>query len=594
MERIILRHLKGSKASQLEEFPLAQAKEITIGRDPASSVRFDNDRDDLVGRQHARLQQDPSDPYRFTVTDLNSRNGTYLNKLRVVGQMPLNPGDIVQLGAGGPELQFDIDPLPPHLMKTTRLAGVGSASAAPVLPETRVGDAPMAAPASDAALRPGIGKATVQRLISETKSETRRNMMIGAAAALVLVSGGAALMVRQSRSNTDALKGQVALQGAQVATKIDSLQKITKGIDDKTQALTPTQIATANTPAVVKIEISWKLVYRQTGQQVWHMYVPNRIKDNAGHLHPIIDDGRQRIPAYVVVGDQKLEPALTVDEREGGLPIGSTTGGSGFVVTNDGFILTNRHVAATWRTIYGFDQSASRGVIVTPDGKIVMEGGAPVIVNEPPNNWVPSETKQAGPKQLVANGVAREDPFQPRLEYLYVFFPNNTTPVEATLQRTSDRHDVALIKVAVPQSLPKVELFDNYDKIQPGDAAIVMGYPAIASYTVSVIKSRDMFNRETDVRVVPDPTVSVGNVGKVVRGMDFATNGQDFKVSGSGDTYQLTINSTGGGNSGGPMFDDHGRVVGIFFAGRRMDAQITFAVPIRYGLELMTVTPNVR
>ncbi len=110
MERVVLRHLKGSKASQLEEFPLHEFVELTIGRDPASEIRFDPEKDDLVGRQHARISRDKGDPYRFKLQDLNSRNGTFLNKLRVVGEMPLQPGDVIQLGAGGPELQFDLDP----------------------------------------------------------------------------------------------------------------------------------------------------------------------------------------------------------------------------------------------------------------------------------------------------------------------------------------------------------------------------------------------------------------------------------------------------------------------------------------------------
>ena len=41
MERVILRHLRGSKASQLEEFPLQQFVELTIGRDPTAGIRFD-------------------------------------------------------------------------------------------------------------------------------------------------------------------------------------------------------------------------------------------------------------------------------------------------------------------------------------------------------------------------------------------------------------------------------------------------------------------------------------------------------------------------------------------------------------------------
>ncbi|MGH7712202.1 MAG: FHA domain-containing protein, partial [Gemmatimonadaceae bacterium] len=90
--------------------------------------------DDLVGRQHARLARDPNDKYRFSVTDLNSRNGTYVNKKRVIGQMWLAPGDVLQLGAGGPEIQFDIDPLPPHLVTATRMGTSGAG-----MLETRVG-----------------------------------------------------------------------------------------------------------------------------------------------------------------------------------------------------------------------------------------------------------------------------------------------------------------------------------------------------------------------------------------------------------------------------------------------------------------------
>jgi S1-C subfamily serine protease len=62
----------------------------------------------------------------------------------------------------------------------------------------------------------------------------------------------------------------------------------------------------------------------------------------------------------------------------------------------------------------------------------------------------------------------------------------------------------------------------------------------------------------------------------------------------AGDYYQLTINSTGGGNSGGPMFDDQGKVVGIYTLGIHGDADASGAVPIRYGIELMGVQPATR
>src|SRR5918999_4473827 len=112
MERIVLRHLTGSKANQVEEFPLSHVKEVVFGRDPSSTVKYDPDRDDLVGRQHARLTQDPGDSTQFIITDLNSRNGTFVNRQRIVGTTRLNFGDVVQLGPGGPDLVFEYEPRP--------------------------------------------------------------------------------------------------------------------------------------------------------------------------------------------------------------------------------------------------------------------------------------------------------------------------------------------------------------------------------------------------------------------------------------------------------------------------------------------------
>src|SRR2546430_13784721 len=128
MERVIIKHLRGSKANQIEEFPLNNFKELTFGRDPSSTIKYDPDRDDLVGRQQAKLirddqateisgQSDSISNLQFTVTDLNSRNGTFVNKQRIVGSVKIWPGDIVQFGPGGPEFQFDIEPRPQGTMR---------------------------------------------------------------------------------------------------------------------------------------------------------------------------------------------------------------------------------------------------------------------------------------------------------------------------------------------------------------------------------------------------------------------------------------------------------------------------------------------
>ena len=83
MERMLIKHLSGSKANQVEEFSLKHHNELIFGREAGLTVKYDPDRDDLVGRQHAKIARDPADPNGFQLTDLNSTNGTFLNGQKV-------------------------------------------------------------------------------------------------------------------------------------------------------------------------------------------------------------------------------------------------------------------------------------------------------------------------------------------------------------------------------------------------------------------------------------------------------------------------------------------------------------------------------
>jgi serine protease Do len=576
MERIVLKHLSGSKANQVEEFPLSHFRELIFGRDPSASVKYDPNRDDLVGRQHARIIQDQADPNQFIITDLNSRNGTFVNRQRIVGSVRIGPGDTVQFGAGGPEFQFDLEPRPQSDMRPTRMEGTTASygSSPATAPPTRMGSgsSPMS-PVGSMPMGPGptmpasgaVGKATVERMISQNKSDSRKFVLIGGAALiLVIIAVAGFLIYHQISSNKELASDTKAALSAAAASA----------------PMTPADIAKAYTNSVVYIEAGWKLIYTSNGGQVYHKFVPNRWTDPQGALHYIVSDGRAAVAAYVVVG-QNVEPLLTLDNRAGP-PIGGEHSGTGFAVTGDGFILTNRHVGATWRTSYHFPDSATPGVVISSGGISLKPDGTPLLVAAPAD-WVPSETKQAG--QTLQGG------FDGRNDYLNVTFAKNELRIPGKLARVSDRHDVAMLKIDVPDSVPKVELNDNYDTIKPGDASIVLGYPGVSPAVYGVIKSQDVFNREAQLKIIPDPTISVGNIGRVIRGQDSSGSSKDVVYSGFGDAYQLTINSTGAGNSGGPCFDDHGRVTGIFFAGGSLGgASVTYAVPIRYGKELMSVS----
>lgn len=556
MERIVLRHLSGSKANQVEEFPLSHFKELTLGRDPAASVRYDAERDDLVGRNHARVEPDPSDPNQFVIIDLGSRNGTYLNKNRISERAKIAPGDIVQLGPGGPEFQFDLEPRPENYVRPTRVVESSAASSglsgAASVPHTRETTAPAdgggSRAASDTAPATGahrpVGKQTVERMLSETKSESRRQSYAvgGVILAVVLLAGGYLAWHFNSKISA-------------VGTPTNS--NAAPADPNAPKEMTTTQIAEKFAPSVVWLEVSWKLIHTDTGGQIYHQYV--------------VQNG-QRVPAYISSADGKsVEPFLTLASN-GNKPIGSSHGGSGFVITQDGFILTNAHVAASWNAPYNLPP----GVLVEP-----MRGGLFKVVSQVeqgPTNWIPAEA-------IKSRRSLTDRPLEGRNDYLYVTFPENKLRIPGTLARISDEQDVAMVKINLPEPLPVVQLYNNYDQIKQGDPITVIGYPLasqVAQVAVRVQSKSGQLGPGDRVAFVPEPSVTTGVIGRVIKSGSDQMNYYSF----AGDTYQHTA-TTNPGNSGGPVFDHYGRVVAIHNAGVSLAQGTNFAVPIKYGMDLM-------
>lgn len=76
-----------------EVVPLVQ-DEVTLGKDDRNSVRLEFDAS--VSRLHAVLVRYPSG---WTLRDVGSRNGTFVNGSRVAGEHVLRSGDEIRLGA---------------------------------------------------------------------------------------------------------------------------------------------------------------------------------------------------------------------------------------------------------------------------------------------------------------------------------------------------------------------------------------------------------------------------------------------------------------------------------------------------------------
>lgn len=95
--------LTGSRTGLSREFdqPL-----VGLGRHPESDLQLHPEQDLDVSSRHAAILTQGSE---VVVRDLESANGTWVNGKRIIGDRTLHSGDVVSLGAKGPQIQFVVE-----------------------------------------------------------------------------------------------------------------------------------------------------------------------------------------------------------------------------------------------------------------------------------------------------------------------------------------------------------------------------------------------------------------------------------------------------------------------------------------------------
>lgn len=289
---IELRILTGSRGGLREHF---DQRVIALGRHLQSDLRFDPNEDLDVSAKHAEIVRDAAGTYR--IRDCGSTNGTFVNGLRITGEETLHDGDVIWLGAEGPQVAV-------HLSAGAPLADAN-------LPAT--------------AVRPsGQRPSTGERVRAAVRRETAWMRRVLIASLLVLVGGvGAAYWVghRASKSQVADLLNMLA---ASESTSVELQQRLS-GIGDTTFA---SALRRQNAALAARV--------RASGTSA----TPAQLESLKTELlqQQVMQQGLARLDLSTISERNDAAIAFLATELDG-----KPYGGTAFGITANGMLVTNKH-----------------------------------------------------------------------------------------------------------------------------------------------------------------------------------------------------------------------------------------------------------
>jgi S1-C subfamily serine protease len=244
-----------------------------------------------------------------------------------------------------------------------------------------------------------------------------------------------------------------------------------------------------------------------------------------------IDPTTQR-PLRYVEGEDGI---IVFTLEENGQELRLMFSGTAFVVSKDGLLLTNKHVAEPWQDDPQVETITARGL-------------TPVI------------------SRLLA------------------YFPGVKAPLELRVVKVSTQADLALIRVVGP--MPNVQVLRlEAEQPRPGDEVLVLGYP-LGTKGLVVRASAEFLEA-----ITPDGDVDLWAIARHLSDADYikplATRGIVSQVSEDVVTYDA---ETTVGGSGGPVVNMDGSVVAITAAIITQFGGSNLGVPASIALTLLQNT----
>lgn len=259
----------------------------------------------------------------------------------------------------------------------------------------------------------------------------------------------------------------------------------------------------------------------------------------------------------------------------------STAGvGTGFIVTPDGYLITNAHV------VTADEKQLYLNFAMTSLQNYAIEGTNSFVSEMRRSGYEMSQEEKDGLMNAFFNLIAAYIEID-NLQTSYKAFLGNVTPgsdvsakgIGLDLRKMGEPipgKDVAVLKLD-KTNLPTVTLGDD-SKLRTGDKVYAMGYPAVATLNDALNVSK----------AIQEPTLTSGIISA-------------RKEMAGGWNILQTDAAIHGGNSGGPLFNEAGEVIGINTFGMldpsngAQVAGMNFAVPISVATQFLheiNVTPT--
>ena len=212
--------------------------------------------------------------------------------------------------------------------------------------------------------------------------------------------------------------------------------------------------------------------------------------------------------------------------------------GTGFLASASGQILTNHHVAEPW--------------------------------------WQNDDLKE-----MLDQGL------EPIVAEMTAYFPGVPHGIAINTEKISSAADVAVVKADVSQlGIKPIALADGRRSAVSGVPVVLLGYPTALGAILARAGTETLQSIATASK--GDPKQMIEELARRHLIRPITTQGHIGDVLPDKIVYDAQTTS---GGSGGPLFNDEGKVIGINFAMVREFGGSNFAIPVGYGKSLLKLKP---